>query len=253
MMSADDRAQVLDEPFHAPPPPKPPIDPKTLVLPENASLFTRLRLATRILKVIPGNEGNPDYGQTINICLDLNVYATLVQRLQRSEDGRRMLSERPSLEAKDLDLNALERLPEGTLGREYARYYRDNKIFPFETTLKIKNDIDYIGKRYRETHDVLHLLTGYGTDVVGEMELQAYVLGNLGIHTARLILTMGTLGQLKTPQSGVARSEYLRRVWAAYHRGRASKLFLDFWFEHHWETPVATLRERLCAHVEPLH
>ena len=29
---------------------------------------------------------------------------------------------------------------------------------------------------------------------------------------------------------------YTRRVWAAYHRGRASELFLDFWFEHHWET-----------------
>jgi sugar lactone lactonase YvrE len=29
---------------------------------------------------------------------------------------------------------------------------------------------------------------GYGTDVVGEMELQAYALGNLGIRTAVLIL-----------------------------------------------------------------
>ncbi|AKJ00819.1 Hypothetical protein AA314_02445 [Archangium gephyra] len=250
-MNAEDRAQVLDEPFRAPPA-QPPLDPK-LVLPENASLFTRLRVATRLLKVIPGNEGNPDYGQTLNICLDLNVYATLVQRLQRSEDGRRMLTERPSLEAKDLDLAALERLPEGTLGHAYARYYRDNTISPFETTLKIKNDIDYIGKRYRETHDVLHLLTGYGTDVVGEMELQAYVLGNLGIHTAKLIVAFGTLGQLKQPRSGVARSEYLRRVWAAYHRGRASRLFLDFWFEEHWEAPVSELRARLCAPVEPLH
>lgn len=226
------------------------IDPQLLTLPDNPSLFTRLRVATRLLKVIRGNEGNPTYGQTINICLDLNVYASLFQRLQRSEEGRRMLSERPSLEARALELGALERLPEGTLGREYARYYRDNDISPFETTLELKNDIDFIGKRYRETHDLLHLLTGYGTDVVGEMELQAYVLGNLGIHTAKLILAFGTLGQLKEPQSGVARSEYLRRVWAAYQRGRASPLFLDFWFEHHWETPVATLRARLCAPVE---
>jgi ubiquinone biosynthesis protein COQ4 len=225
----------------------PTLDPKTLILPEDASLFTRLRIATKILKVIKGNEGNPVYGQTINACLDYNVYETLIQKLQRSEEGRRLLSERPSLEAKDLDLAALERLPEGTLGHGFARYFRDNKISPFETTLEVKNDIDYIGKRYRETHDLLHLVTGYGTDVIGEIELQAYVLGNLGIRTAMLIVLYGTFQQLKERQSGVVHSEYAQRLWAAYRRGRASPLFLEFRFERHWDTPVATVSSRLCA------
>jgi ubiquinone biosynthesis protein COQ4 len=229
------------------------VDANSLHLPENASLFTRLRVALTALKLVRGNEGNPTYGQAIQASLDLNVYASLAQRFQLTEDGRRMLSERPSLQSRDLDLDALERLPEGTLGHAYARYFRDNKISPFETTLELKNDVDFISKRYRETHDVLHLLTGYGTDVVGEMELQAYALGNLGIRTAVLILLIGTLGQFKDPQSGAGRSEYLRRVWAAYHRGRTSPLFLDFWFEHHWETPVSTLRARLCAPTEQMN
>jgi len=67
-----------------------PLDPKTLVLPDNASLFTRLRLALKILKVIRGNEGNPAYGQALNACLDYNVYESLIQELRRGEDGRRM-------------------------------------------------------------------------------------------------------------------------------------------------------------------
>ncbi len=117
-----------------------------------------------------------------------------------------MLSVRPSLQGKTLDLGALDLLPEGTLGHEFARYFRDNKISPFETTLEIKSDIDFISKRYRETHDLLHVLTGYATDVMGEMELQAYALGNLGIRTAMLILLVGTLGQLKDRQSGVESS-----------------------------------------------
>jgi ubiquinone biosynthesis protein COQ4 len=58
---------------------------------------------------------------------------------------------------------------------------------------------------------------------------------------------------LKVPQPGVERSEYLRRLWAAYRRGSASPLFLDFWFEHHWETPVTTLRARLCAPAERMN
>jgi ubiquinone biosynthesis protein COQ4 len=230
----------------------PTIDPKTLFLPDDASLFTRVRVALQAMKAIKGDEGNPVYGQLINACLDGNVYVSLAEQLLLREDGRRMLSERPSLQGKTLDLEALERLPEGTLGHEFARYFRDNEISPFETTLEIKNNVDFIGKRYRETHDLLHVLTGYGTDVVGEMEVQAYALGNLGIHTAVLILLVGTLGQLKARPSSSELSLYLRRLWAAYHRGRTSQLFLDFWFEHHWETPVTTLRERLCAPVEQM-
>lgn len=229
------------------------VDPNTLYLPDNASLFTRVRVALKALKVLRGDEGNPVAGQLVNECLDRNVYASLVQKLRRSEEGRRLLSERPSLQSRDLDLAALERLPEGTLGRELVRYFRANKITPFETTIELKSDIDYIGKRYRETHDLLHLLTGYGTDVMGEIELQAYALGNLGIRTAALIVLVGTLGQLKDRQAGVEQSVYARRVWAAYHRGRGSRLFLDFWFEHHWEAPVAALRARLCAPTEPLN
>lgn len=223
-------------------------DTATLYLPENASTFTRMRIALHALKKVKGDEGNPVYGQLINACLDYNVYEeSLIPQLRLSEDGRRMLSERPSLQGKDLDLNALERLPEGTLGHAFARYFRDNKISPFETTLELKNDIDFVAKRYRETHDVMHLVTGYGTDVMGEIELQAYVQGNLGIQSAALIVLIGTLGQLKGRQSGVDTSVYLRRVWAAYNRGRASPQFLDFWFEKHWETPVATVSARLCA------
>jgi ubiquinone biosynthesis protein COQ4 len=231
----------------------PPIDPRTLFLPDDASLFTRVWVALQAIKAIKGDEGNPVYGQLINACLDGNVYVALAEQLLLCEEGRRMLSERPSLQGKQLDLDALERLPEGTLGHEFARYFRDNKISPFETTLELKTDIDFIAKRYRETHDLLHLVTGYGTDVMGEIELQAYALGNLGIRTALLIVAVGTLGQIKSRQSGVDLSVYLRRLWAAYHRGRASPLFLDFWFEHNWETPVATLSARLCAPAERMN
>ncbi|WP_257447469.1 ubiquinone biosynthesis protein COQ4 [Archangium lipolyticum] len=229
------------------------IDPNTLSLPDNAPLFTRLRVALQCLQVLKQDPGNPICGPLLNTCLDLNVYESLAQQLQRSEEGRRLLSERPSLQGKALDLTALERLPEGSLGHEFARYFRDNKISPFETTFEIKNHIDFIGKRYRETHDLLHVLTGYATDVVGEMELQAYVLGNLGIHTAKLILLFGTFGQIKERQPGVGLSEYMRRLRAAYLRGRASSQFLGFWFEHHWETPVATLSARLCAPAERMN
>lgn len=74
------------------------IDPKTLSLPDNASLFTRVRVGLEALKVLEHDPGNPICGPLLNACLDGNVYASLVQQFQRSEEGRRMLSERPSLQ-----------------------------------------------------------------------------------------------------------------------------------------------------------
>ena len=58
-------------------------DPNTLSLPDNASLFTRLRVATQCLQVLQHDPANPTCGQLLNICLDGKVYASLVQQLQR--------------------------------------------------------------------------------------------------------------------------------------------------------------------------
>ena len=39
---------------------------------------------------------------------------------------------------------------------------------------------DYVATRLREVHDVFHVVTGYGTDDIGELELQWFNCGNLG-------------------------------------------------------------------------
>ncbi len=217
-----------------------------LVLPEKASLPTRLRLAMRALLILKDDPANPVAGPLVNACLDTGAHAALIEELRRNEEGRRLLSERPSLQGPDLDLTALEMLPEGSLGALFAAYFRANGIQPFVTTFEIRNDLDYISKRYRETHDLYHVLTGYGTDVPGEMELQAFVLGNLGLRAPVLIVLFGTALLLKEkgPRWMVS---YLRRVKTAYQRGANSRSFMPFPFEKHWATPVETLRQELLA------
>jgi Coenzyme Q (ubiquinone) biosynthesis protein Coq4 len=44
--------------------------------------------------------------------------------------GRRILEERPTIDSKNVDFDALRRLPDGTLGREYLRFLDDNGITP---------------------------------------------------------------------------------------------------------------------------
>jgi ubiquinone biosynthesis protein COQ4 len=220
-------------------------DAPELFLPEGASLPTRLRVAWGALKVLQKDAGHVIAGPLLNACLDGGVYARLAQQYAGDAEGRELLAARPSLQGPELDLAALARLPEGTLGHAFARYFRDNGVQPFESPFEVRNDVDYLSKRYRETHDLAHVVAGYGTDIVGEMELQAFMLGNLGIPTAVLILLFSSLKQVGET-AGFSRRAYARRLWAAYRHGKRSEQLLRVRFERFFETPVAELRARLC-------
>jgi len=215
------------------------------LLAPNASFFRRFTLAVRSLQILANDPPNPHYGPLLNACMDSETYAKLALVWRADDDGRRLLDERPTLQGVELDLDALTAMPEGTLGHEFMRYFRDNKISPFVTTFPIASDVDYLSKRYRETHDLLHLVTGYGTDEPGEMELQAFVLGNLRVQQAKLILFFGAVRQMfrDGPLSLIT---YVKRARAAYARGVASKNVLRVPYETLWTTPVSTLASSLC-------
>lgn len=96
----------------------------TPTLPANASLITRIRTSIHALKVLTDDPANPYYGPLINVCLDSETYTKLARSWRASSDGRRLLDERPTLQGRYLDLQALERLPPGTLGHEFMRDFR---------------------------------------------------------------------------------------------------------------------------------
>lgn len=214
--------------------------------PIGASLLKRIRIGLRALDVLKDDPGNTVYGPLLNASMDSGTYTAMVRELRASAEGRRLLDERPTLQGPDLDLEALSRLPEGTLGREFARYFAVNQVQPFVTTFAIDSDEAYLSKRYRETHDLFHVITGYATDVLGEMELQAFVLGNAGVPSAALVLAFSTAMRVKTYGTTELRP-YLARLAAAYRRGARSRLLLTVAFEEHWQRPVSELSSALCV------
>jgi len=218
----------------------------TPTLPANASIITRVRLAVQALKILADDPANPYYGPLVNACLDSDTYAKLALRWRESAEGRRLLDERPSLQGRELDLDALANLPEGTLGHEFMRYFRTNGIEPFVTTFPVESDVDYLSKRYRETHDLFHVITGYGTDEPGEMELQAFVLGNLGVRQAILILAFSLPRRIQQKGFQGLRAHF-DKLRAAYHRGRRSRELLSVGYEKLWAQPVSELAALLCA------
>ena len=74
----------------------------------------------------------------------------------------------------EMRVDELERLPGGTLGREYARFIADNKIDPLGDLLELerpKNPLEYMFRRAYKLHDVLHVVLGCDTSVLGEVRI----------------------------------------------------------------------------------
>jgi ubiquinone biosynthesis protein COQ4 len=222
------------------------------ILPENPSLVTRLRTGMKTLQVLKVYPTNPAFGAVFYDSVELGRCKELARQFSRHAEGRRLLADKPSLSASDLNLEALDKLPPGTFGHEFARYYREQGLQPIDTLSPPKNDAQYIAKRLRETHDFIHLVTGYKTDVMGEMEVQAFTLGNLHLRTSLLIL-LNSSKEVHKHIPGFTATTYVRRLWAAFRRGADSRQFASFRWEDHWETPVALLREQLVAPAEELN
>jgi ubiquinone biosynthesis protein COQ4 len=87
------------------------------------------------------------------------------------------------------------------------------------------------------------VLTGYATDVIGEMELQAFVLGNLRLPSTLLILTFAVPPLVKDGPGTFA--GYLRRLLRAWRRGRETRELLSVSYEQFWSTPVSALVQQL--------
>ncbi len=124
-----------------------------------------------------------------------------------------------------VDLDQLRTLPEHSFGREWANFLDREQLTPLTT-----------GPRRKQLHDGVHVLTGYGTDALGEAQVQAFVFGT-NLELANLLLMVGLLRR-----SGWA----WPAAWRAFLRGRRSRFDVDrFAAEAFWELPLGKVQEIL--------
>lgn len=96
------------------------------------------------------------------------------------------------------DLEALSKLPEGTLGREYQKMMAEQDLqadfLPFESTA---TDYDYWMRRTSQTHDIEHVVSGYRYDPLGEFGSIALrntqIIERLGYALAEHLVVVGNL------------------------------------------------------------
>ena len=125
-----------------------------------------------------------------------------------------------------VDIEKLRFCKQGSFGKAWADFLDSNNLQPLTT-----------GFRRKQLHDGIHVLTGYGSDPIGEAELQAFLLGaKFGL--LNLFISIGLLRVIRKrlpSQTSSAR----QRMWKAYQRGQSCNLNPDTWEpELLWDLPL---------------
>lgn len=187
--------------------------------------------------------------------LDPGRLHRLHARMQRSAAGRELLRDRPSLLPWLADREALEAMPDGSLGRAYLAFCHREGIDPDGLVMASTVDnhpahdieLRWIDDRIRDTHDLWHVVLGCRTDIIGELSVLAFgVMQTRNRGIAALVLT-GFLRSFEAPELG----RRLRRLLVhALLRGRRAVWLPEVRWEELLPLPIAEVRKRLS--VTPL-
>ncbi|MDS3862221.1 Coq4 family protein [Thermosynechococcaceae cyanobacterium BACA0444] len=142
-----------------------------------------------------------------------------------------------------LDLEALLKLPRESLGFQYANMLTQGgfnaDFFPRVPTDDV---LDYIRLRVRQTHDIWHVVTGFGTDEAGEIAIQAFGLAQMHYPSAVLIIVSGIMAAIKHPDQ---LNMTVEKVYQGYQLGQNAGPFWGQKWELAWEKPVTDWRAEL--------
>lgn len=209
----------------------------------NVELFNTIKGFVSIIK-------NPNKTESVFDIEDGLLHTTAtqlsVEYVKQDLAVTKLIQERYIAPTPDLDL--LLKYPENSLGYIYASYLLETGFDPnFYRKLEVKDNASYILLRLRQTHDIWHLVTGFGTDVVGELGLQAFVLAQTRRPMSVVLIAGGLLKILL--QCPTDLENLLDGIAVGYRMGAKAKPFLAQKWEENWEKPLSEWRLQLG--VEP--
>jgi ubiquinone biosynthesis protein COQ4 len=148
------------------------------------------------------------------------------------------------LRAKVPDLDALRKLPEGTLGRTYADNLIHHGFDPdYFRKVEVIDDDSYLILRIRETHDLWHVMTGFLPNRIGEIGLKAVEVAQLRRPMAAIICCGGVMRYMLRDPDGL--EIVIEAISKGYQLGLGAKKLLAQKWEERWEERVDDLREEL--------
>jgi ubiquinone biosynthesis protein COQ4 len=206
----------------------------------------RARVAYRAVRALMANPDDTRQVFYIGLVVNRRTYPSFLARFTTDDEGARLLRERPAIDSKHVDLDALRALPETTLGGAYVRYLDANGLDPdlFQPPPGLPEVPAYISQRMRQVHDLWHVLTGYGTDVEGEVALQAFTWGQTGMASAAVVTLAGGV------RVAVTKPRIVLEALEGYRRGAKARFLPPIRIEDHFARELDELRAEWGIEVE---
>ncbi len=203
--------------------------------------WQRLKIAARAALAL--NRDPEDTRQVFQLGIALNApkLPEFLARMAFDPKGSKLLEERPSIDTAHVAYDALRALPDGTLGREYVRFLDDNGLDPdlFQPPPGLPPLPSYLAQRMRQSHDLWHVITGFGTDVPGEVGLQAFTYQQLKMPVSRFLVALGLV------RWGWRYPRMIRLVFKGRRMGRRAAFFPAERWEDRWAQPLSEVRAEL--------
>ena len=160
----------------------------------------------------------------------------------RSPDMEGMWDQR--FRAERYDVDKLMELPADTLGGAYARHMKQNGLVPdYYHDVPLTHRMNYLRLRIHQTHDIWHVLTGFGPDEYGEIGIQGFYFGQFTSGQAALI---GAAFILKSVLRGkLAEVEkFVDNFCEGYCNGKRAEPLLSVRWEDLWAEKLDAVRQR---------
>ena len=172
--------------------------------------------------------------------------------LRATADGRALLAARPLIGSASplLQPDALLAHPRGSFGRAYGEFMRTHGFDADEraavTLVDGDEELAWVMTRYRQVHDLWHVLCGLPPSVLGELALKWFELVQTRLPVAGLSAVVGPLSLHSWEERRLLARVYV--PWAA-RAGRRAVPLMGGWYERHLEMPLD--ERRRITRVEP--
>ncbi|MFM7407455.1 MAG: Coq4 family protein [Cuspidothrix sp.] len=187
-------------------------------------------------------DGDFDHiGKLANAVSDDDSLQKMIDFVSRTPQGKEAFVKRPML--GDIDLEKLHSLPVNTFGYAVADHFIANNLQPLKPG-KVETDFEFFSAHITETHDIWHIVTGCNTNILGEIQLEAFYVYQL--YATRFWLGLLTKNLLKSVVYDIEVStQYMDAISQGWLMAKQAKPLFGIEWNKLWETPLDDVRKSL--------
>lgn len=214
---------------------------KTMIT-EKANLAPMIALQP-YLALLAGDTSLDVVGEMTNALLDTPSFELTVRHLQTDAQCAELIEERYM--AKEHDIDHLFTYPTDSLGFIYAQSMKARGFRPEDLykDMKIYSDASYVEARLSQTHDIWHIVTGFGISGIEEIGLQAFHLPQFPYPLAVSLLSSSLMSSLLFAPQDLP--DLLSVIQTGWEMGKTAKSFFAQKWEEGWAKPLAEWRSDL--------